>query len=120
MLFKLKLNYSPDYAPVKNNTSIRKILGAATRKEYEEKYKAPYLLPCRQLWDSPQINWDGKLLGCCINTTTDYGNVFTTSLTECLQGKLFKYTKKMLLGKAPPQKGIHCSKCLFFKKTYTL
>lgn len=113
--FKLKLNYLPNYSPIKNPEILRKLLGAATRTEYEEKHHRAYLLPCYQLWRSPQINWDGKLLGCCVNSTTDFGNVFASSLENCLQGELFVYTKKMLLGLVPPKKEIHCTNCSFFQ-----
>ena len=38
---------------------------------------------CRQMLLSPQINWDGRLLGCCTTYRSDWGiNVFRTPLRE--------------------------------------
>ena len=38
---------------------------------------------CHQLWDAPQINWDGKILGCCRNFWGDFGgNAFTEGLFQ--------------------------------------
>jgi len=32
---------------------------------------------CRMLWEEPQINWDGKILGCCCNYWKAFpGNAF--------------------------------------------
>ena len=70
---------------------------------------------CHQLWISPQINWDGKLLGCCINQKDDFGNVFELGLKECLRGKKYVYAKKMLLGKVGPRKDIPCYDCKYYK-----
>jgi hypothetical protein len=39
-----------------------------SRAEYTELTGEIFLNSiCHQLWDNPQINWDGKIFGCCRN-----------------------------------------------------
>jgi MoaA/NifB/PqqE/SkfB family radical SAM enzyme len=80
MKFWLKLNVYEEFSPVKNEELVRKEsgLGVASRSEYYEKYGSGYLqdIICRQLWLKPQINWDGRILGCCYNYWGDFGNAF--------------------------------------------
>ena len=68
MSFHVKLSWTGEqFSPVKNRELIRQKtgLGVADRKEYREKYGTPYLQRiCTQLWKQPQINWDGRVLGC--------------------------------------------------------
>jgi len=74
--------------------------------------------PCNQMLISPQINWDGKLLGCCVNRRLDFGNVFKEGLEECLKGEKYQYAKKMLVNKCKPRKDIPCSSCLYYKGSW--
>jgi len=117
MDFRTKLNYNPTYSPVKNKELIRDFsgIGVASREEYKQKYETSYKIPCAQLWIAPQINWDGKLLGCCINKTVDFGNVFEKGLKECLRSEKYVYVKKMLLGKAKPRKDTPCYNCRYYE-----
>lgn len=39
---------------------------------------------CSQLWDAPQINWDGALLGCCTNNMRTFDNVLEVGLQRAL------------------------------------
>ena len=71
---------------------------------------------CLELWTAPQINWDGRLFGCCVNLWEDFGlNVFDLGLEECLNSKIVRRTKRMLMG------GIECGKspcknCWIYRK----
>lgn len=116
MKFRLKLNFNPTYSPVKNKEVLRQEIGASTREEYESRNKKPYLSLCSQLWLSPQINWDGKLLGCCKNYWGDFGNVFESGLGECLKGEKYVHAIRMVTGKAGPKEGIPCSTCSAYEK----
>lgn len=118
MEFMPKLNYDPLFSSVKNKEFVKKEsrLGVASREEFKQKYKKEYMLPCDQFWLSPQINWDGKLLGCCVNIWGDFGNVFEDGLDKCLKSEKYIYAKKMLLGKKKAREDIPCSKCDMFKK----
>lgn len=103
MGFFPKLNWDSSFSPsAKKEFSL---------KQFEEKEKKVYLNLCIQFWTSPQINWDGKLLGCCVNKWTDFGNVFEKGLKECLNSEKYKYTKQMLLGKEKLREDIPCSRC---------
>lgn len=71
-------------SPVKNKERARRLfkLGeVADRSEYREKYSREYGQDgaCSQLWNNPQINYDGRVLGCCVNHWGDFGNAFKTS-----------------------------------------
>lgn len=118
MRFVTKFNWSPTYSPVKNKGFVRRetATGVASRHEYEQKTKIMYLLPCYQLWNSPQINWDGRLLGCCINTWGDFGNAFTLGLAKCIKSEKYIYAKKMLLDKKGIREDIPCFYCDMYKK----
>lgn len=113
MRFMAKFNWSSSYSPVKNKEFVRKKSGlkVASRQEYEQIFNKVYLMPCLQFWFEPQINWDGKLLGCCVNTWGDFGNVFESGLKKCLKSEKYVYIKKALLGKKRDRKDIPCIHC---------
>ncbi|MFH2008933.1 MAG: radical SAM protein [bacterium] len=118
MRFRPKLNHSPHYSPVIDTEYVRRESGleVASRDEFAQRTHRPYSFPCTQLWDSPQINWDGKLLGCCVNKYGDFGNVFQRGLTAELQGWRYRYAKQMLTGARPPREDIPCHQCKVFGK----
>ncbi len=67
---------------------------------------------CHQLWDMPQINWDGKNLGCCRNFWGDFGgNAFTNGLEACLNSEKMSYARDMLLGLKEARDDIPCTTC---------
>lgn len=115
MNFQLKLTWDPDFAPVQDHAALRRELGddATTREEYLQKHGVPYLAHiCDQLWDNPQYNWDGKLLGCCRNFWGDFGgNLFQDGLAGSLQAEKLHYARAMLLGHAEPRADIPCTTC---------
>lgn len=119
MKFFIKLNANENYSPVKNKDLVRRrdSLKAISRTEYFEKYGKAYFQPCHQLWNIPQINWDGRMLGCCNNYKGDFGNVFISGIENSLAGKKMKSAKQMLLGKNVPEieEGIPCSKCKIYE-----
>lgn len=116
MSFSVKLNAADTYAPVKNPQRIAKEAGVshATRKEYLAERGRIYGLPCHQLWVSPQINWDGKFLGCCSNLFGSLGEAFKHPLEEIMQSALVMRTKKMLLGLEPLTSDLPCARCYVF------
>lgn len=113
MAFFPKLSWDNKISPVKKLEIIRKEIGAASRQEYKEVYGTDYMERiCYQLWEQPQINWDGKVLGCCRNFWSEFGgNVFKDGLINCLNNEKIKYARMMLLGKRDPRKDIPCSTC---------
>jgi MoaA/NifB/PqqE/SkfB family radical SAM enzyme len=115
MRFLLKLNaWNSAYSPVRNKEFLRKEIGYATADECEEKTHKIYMFACHQLWYSPQITWDGKLIGCsanCKGVWGDFGNVFESGLKNCLNSEKYIYTKKMLLGREKERSDIPCMQC---------
>jgi len=120
MNVRLKLSWDEKLSPVKNEDLVRKSisLGVASRSEYIEKHGRDYIQKgiCRQLWKSPQINWDGKILGCCYNYWGDFGNAFESGVTGGLNNEKMSYARQMLLGKVEAKNGIPCTTCGHYKR----
>jgi MoaA/NifB/PqqE/SkfB family radical SAM enzyme len=121
MEFFLKLSwddfYAAPFSPVTDRKLIREESGlqVADRNEYAERYGNHYVAAtCRQLWVQPHINFDGRLLGCCINHWDDFGNVFEQGLSECLACDKVARTKRVLLGHEKVSSDIPCSRCKVF------
>lgn len=122
MTFKPKLNHSPAYSPVQDLDFVRQQSGltVASRDEYASRTRRPYSFPCAQLWDSPQINWDGKLLGCCVNKYGHFGNVFELGLDRALRTERYTYAKKMVVGLLPPRADIPCVRCKVYQRIHSV
>ena len=91
--------------------------GISSRRDYFNKHGIIHRqkLICSQLWQSPQVNWDGRLLGCCINYWGDFGDVFKDGLIPSINGDKINYARKMLIGKAKPKADNPCSYCVYYK-----
>lgn len=115
MKFVVKLSWDPDFSPVQDEDLIRQATGsgASTRAEYLETTGRDYGENiCLQLWDSPQVNWDGKVLGCCRNFWGEFGgNAFRDGLVAVLNGERMRHARAMLEGRAPPRPDIPCTTC---------
>ena len=114
MHFQVKLNGDPKYAPINNIAQAIAETGYKSWDDLLEKTGSIRNHSCYQLWESPVINWDGKLLGCCRNRFGHFGNVFSEGIGKCIKGKKYTYTKKMLMGKVPPREDIPCTSCYIF------
>jgi MoaA/NifB/PqqE/SkfB family radical SAM enzyme len=117
MEFRPKLSWDNSFSPIIDREFVRRegCLKVISREEYNNTFKKQYKIPCTQLWKSPQINWDGKLLGCCVNRYSDFGNIFETGLRKTLSNEKFRYAKKMLIGAALERTDIPCVKCSVYK-----
>ncbi len=115
MKFYVKLSWDEKISPIKNKQLLEKVskLGIGSRGDYLKKSGRDYLLnkKCSQLWQNPQINWDGKILGCCFNYWDDFGNIFESNLTQGLNNEKMNYARQMLLGKLEDKKEIPCTRC---------
>lgn len=113
MEFVAKLSWDGDYSPVRNRELVRIETGAATREEFREQRGHAYTRDiCYQLWNAPVVNWNGAMLGCCVNFWGDFGvNVFDTGLSEALSSPKLNYARRMLAGEAEPRAGIPCTTC---------
>ncbi len=123
MRFSLKMNwddlYDTPFSPVRDHELIAREsgLGVATRAEYREKFGHEYLQKpiCAEMWTAPQVNFDGKVVGCCVNYWDDYGNAFTEGLLKVLNNERMRYARLMLLGKAQARADIACTTCKFYQ-----
>jgi MoaA/NifB/PqqE/SkfB family radical SAM enzyme len=123
MKFRLKLSwddfYGAPFSPVHDHELISREsgLGVANRAEFKEKFGEAYLQKaiCADMWLAPQINFDGRVIGCCINYWDDYGNAFRDGLLKILNSERMRYTRRMLLGRAPERADIPCTTCKFYK-----
>jgi MoaA/NifB/PqqE/SkfB family radical SAM enzyme len=119
MTFLTKISWDAKFSPIRDKEFVRQQTGeqAVTREEYEEINGRKYVSEiCLQLWDDPQINWDGKNLGCCRNFWGDFGgNAFADGLSACLNHEKMGYARDMLLGLKPPRDDIPCSTCELYQ-----
>lgn len=116
MTFRPKLTWDDSFSPIQNQEAVRKALKSqvTSRNEYLEKYDQEYFLPCTQLWKIPQVNWDGRILGCCYNYWGDFGQIFKSS--DGLNTEQLQYAKDMLSGKAVARDGIPCTACGYYQR----
>ncbi|MDR0230713.1 MAG: radical SAM protein [Dysgonamonadaceae bacterium] len=85
-------------------------------KELRQSLSDKRVLACIQLWKVPQINYDGRLFGCCFNLDKDFGlNIFELGLEKSLNSKIIKNTKKMLTGGKICEES-PCKDCWLYKK----
>ncbi|MBZ5601729.1 MAG: radical SAM protein [Acidobacteriia bacterium] len=110
-----RLSWDDGFSPVKDNDLVRieSGLGAASRSEYRERRGAEYTRSiCYQLWHAPVLNWNGSMLGCCVNFWGDFGvNVFESGLDAAMLSPKIEYARRMLTGEAAPAEGIPCTTC---------
>jgi len=114
MYFYSKLSWDAEFSPVQNRKVIRKEHSTISWKEYKEKYGVDSYMQrlCHELWEQPQINWDGKVLGCSENFWGDFGgNVFTDGLFESLNNEKINYARDMLMGRQETKDDIPCATC---------
>lgn len=116
MQFIPKFNWDPAYSPIRDKELVKRIMGFTSWIEHDEKSDKLYVNACIQFWTMPQINWDGRLLGCCVNHWGDFGNVFQAGFKKCLQSEKYTYAKKMLLGLAKPRQDMSCYYCSHYKE----
>jgi len=115
MVFYAKLNWDPNFSPIRDRDLVARELGITelTREEYKNKHNEDYMVSiCHQLWESPQINWDGKVLGCCRNFWGEFGgNAFANGLRESVNSETMSYARAMLQGEKPARDDIPCTTC---------
>lgn len=119
MEFEARLSWDSGWSPVKDSAFIRRELGvyAASREEYRARFEKGYMRPCHDLWQQPAINWDGRLLGCCVNFSFgDFGNVFSSGLSELMEGENYQYAQGMVTGELPERPDIPCARCHIYRQ----
>jgi len=120
MGFLPRLSWDAGYSPLRNPDLIRIATGsgAATREEYRRKRGRGYTREiCYQLWRQPVLNWDGRVMGCCVNYWQDFeANAFHDGMGAAVDAPALDYARQMLLGRAEPRKEIPCTRCYHFEE----
>ena len=95
-----KLTWDKKYIPQDRDYICREtgLLSLTTSEYKKEKSECYGSRMCNQLFIEPQINWDGRLLGCCAIYQADFGiNVFEVGLKAALASPVFREARKMIL-----------------------
>jgi hypothetical protein len=115
MEFSLKVAWPDGFSPVRDRALVDQehwrcaTLGTREKQENLDHHMRVF---CHQLWEQPQINWDGRVLGCCCNHWGDFGgNAFRDGLLASLNNESLQYARQMLLGKKVPREDIPCTVC---------
>jgi glycosyltransferase involved in cell wall biosynthesis len=115
MEFHTKLSWDAKLSPIRDADFVRaeSDLPFITREEYEQEHGEKFGSGiCHQLWDAPQINWDGRVVGCCRNFWGDFGgNAFADGLLESVNNEKITYAREMLSGRRPVRDDIPGSTC---------
>jgi len=118
MVFRLKESWSRDLSPIGDEREVAAQHTRAGTYRHSLKLRRPDWTArvfCHQLWEEPQFNWDGRVLGCCCNNQSFFrGNVFTDGLEEVVNGEQLEDVRGMLLGESEPLEGIPCTSCDVF------
>src|SRR5580704_374348 len=118
MSFYPKLSWDSEFSPIRDRAAVMRDTGlhATDRENYTETSEGIYLEKiCDQLWEAPQINFDGKMLGCCINYWQDFGGNAFDDLPAAVNSEKMAYAREMLQGKAPPRDDIPCTTCHLYR-----
>lgn len=118
-----EMNWDSSYSPVINKEFISKETGLDYNYDNTENVILAYQRDpshwffCSMLWEQPQINWDGQVLGCCsVHRENFGGNAFKDGLLKALNHPKMIYAKNMLTGNAPIIDSIPCGHCFVFEK----
>jgi len=117
MRFRLKLSWNEKLSPIQNPDRIRRMLGYASRSEYHRTtgLELGHGI-CRMLWEEPQINWDGRVLGCARNFWGEFGgNVFREGLLEAVNSESMQAAREMLSGRTVSEADIPCVTCSIYR-----
>jgi MoaA/NifB/PqqE/SkfB family radical SAM enzyme len=119
MAFTTIKNLDDSFSPVQDPERVERETGVRVVRELDDAMASlgERMAYCSQMWDAPQINWDGKLLGCCCNDMDDFGNVLEQGLEPALKSERYVYAKRMLLGLEAPRDDIPCVRCPVFAGT---
>ncbi len=118
MLFTTKINWSTDRFQISKKGIEEGFDGPTTTEAFLMKYHRPYhRRSCYQLWNEPQINWDGRVFGCCENARFDFGaNAFDDGLLKSVNNEKMVYSRQMLLGNLPKRNDVPCAHCAKYEE----
>ncbi len=120
MDFAFKMSWDSGYSPIRDEKFVIAETGwqAVTRERFAEVTGDDYQRrTCYSLWQSPRVNWDGKILGCCWNSWGEFGgNAFNDGYILSINNEKIKHAREVLVGKVEPSIDLPCRTCdLYFK-----
>jgi hypothetical protein len=114
MKFASKLSWKEDFSQgVACGSGQVPDVDIPSRRMFRKRYGVEYTRAiCSQLWVGPQINWDGRVLGCCRNFWGEFGgNAFAEGVLAVSNSERIGYARGMLLGRNPPREDVPCATC---------
>lgn len=114
---KLNMPFKPIF-PIEQDSTQKDETKDLKTPDYnmEKNYKYYAMMLCPLMWHNPQINWDGKVLGCTANKKYSFGNILDTSLSEVLNSKEMIDTREALTHLKNDNKNIPCTTCPIYKE----
>jgi MoaA/NifB/PqqE/SkfB family radical SAM enzyme len=120
MRFVPKLNWDPDYSPIRDPEFVKAQTGwnHTTRDEFDRATGRDLARrACHSLWNSPRISADGQVTGCCRNVWSGFGgNAFHDGYVAAANGERIAFARKMLLGETPARDDIPCATCYVYAR----
>ncbi len=112
----IKLNVFKGFLPVRDHEALTRMIGFHDTESFREKTGKIYMRNiCLEIWRSPQVSWDGRLLGCSHNVSGVYAdNALGGRFAEEINNGAMRYARQMLMGAAPARAGIPCASCEVF------
>ena len=111
---RFKYNWDETYKPV-NREYIMKETGLTelTEEEYRDAHIiSPFNSICKQVFLNPQINWDGRMLGCCTRRYATFDvNVFEVGLEAAMKSPKYMQAKECLLTVNPDKEKYGACTC---------
>ncbi len=108
-----KLNVFTERFPLRNHETLKRLIGFSDTKSFYEKTGKIYMRNvCLQIWRSPQISWNGRLLGCSHNIMGSFAeNALDGRFAVEKNNERIQYARKMHMDLAPARPDIPCSTC---------
>lgn len=97
---RFKYNWDKTYKPVHRDYIMKETgLTELTEAEYKSAHKLdPFDSLCKEIFLTPQINWDGRMLGCCTRRYATFDvNVFEVGLEAAMKSPRYMQAKECLL-----------------------
>ena len=119
MSFIAGLAWVESWSPIRDREFVKREarLPFATKGEFLKEKGGHYdRILCTQLWIDPQINWDGRMFGCCKNGWQDFGDVFQEGLVNVFNSERLNYARDMLMGKNAPREDVPCASCELYRE----
>ena len=101
---RFKLNWDKTYKPEHREYLMQETgLTELTEAEYEASHEVHrYNGICQQIFMKPQINWDGRLIGCCTRHYATFDvNVFEVGIQDAIHTAKYMQAKHCLLKTYP-------------------